>query len=110
MEIIYTNKELDKREIYKHTRASAVSLKDVKDGSKLAPVEVCIYADTNSKGEDVTITSIIDADGNHYATNSRFLREELKYLLDLMGDEFFEIIIRKPVSKGGRTFVTCELA
>lgn len=110
MEIKYTNKELDKREIYKHTRASATSLKDVNDGEKIAPVEVVIYEDVNSKGEVVTITSVVDANGKHYATNSRFFREELMYLLNLMDGEEFEIKVKKPVSKGGRTFVTCELA
>lgn len=110
MNIIFTNKELDKREIYKHTRASATSLKDVKDGEKIAPIEVVIYEDVNSRGEVVTITSIVGANGEHYVTNSRFFREELMYLLNLMSDEAFEIKVKKPVSKGGRTFVTCELA
>lgn len=109
MEITYMNKELDKRSIYKHTRASAISLKDIEDGTIIQPVEVCVYNDVNSKGEDTTITSIVDAGGTHYATNSKFFREELLYILDLLAGEDFEIIVRKQQSKGGRTFVTCEL-
>lgn len=109
MEIIYTNKELDKRSIYKHTRASAISLKDIEDGTIIHPVEVCVYNDVNSKGEDTTITSIVDEGGTHYATNSKFFREEVLYILNLLAGDDFEIIVRKQQSKGGRTFVTCEL-
>lgn len=109
MEIKYTNKELDKREIYKHTRASGVSIKDCEDGTIIIPAEVCIYEDVNNNGEVVTITSIIDTDGKHYVTNSRFFREELTYILDLMKGEEFGLVVRKQKSKGGRTFVTCEM-
>lgn len=109
MNIIFTNKELDKREIYKHTRASGVSIKDCEDGAIIVPAEVCIYEDVNNNGEVVTITSIIDKDGKHYVTNSKFFREELQYIIDLMGGEEYGLIVRKQKSKGGRTFVTCEM-
>lgn len=109
MEIKYTNKELNKRQIYKHTRASAISLKDVEDGTQIHPMEIVIYEDTNSKGEVNTITSIVDEGGNHFATNSGFFREELEYILNLLDGEDFEILVKKAQSKGGRTFVTCEL-
>ena len=109
MEIKYTNKELDKRAIYMHTRAHAESLKDVKDGLVITPAEVVIYDDTNSKGEVNTITSIVTEKGEHFATNSKFFREELEYILKLMDGEPFDIVVRKPTSKGGRQFVTCEM-
>ena len=110
MEIKYTNKELDKRTIYKHTRAAGISLKDVDDGVKIVPVEICIYEDSNSRGDKVTITSIVADDGKHYVTNSQIFRKELEYIIDLMKDGDFAVIVRKAVSKAGRTFVTCELA
>lgn len=109
MNIIFTNKELDKREIYKHTRAAGVSIKDCEDGAIIVPAEVCIYEDVNNNGESVTITSIIDKDGKHYVTNSKFFREELQYIIDLMAGEEFGLVVRKQKSKGGRTFVTCEM-
>lgn len=87
MNIIFTNKELDKREIYKHTRAAGVSIKDCEDGTQIVPAEVCIYEDVNNNGEVVTITSIIDKNGKHYVTNSKFFREELQYIIDLMSGE-----------------------
>lgn len=110
MEIKFTNKNLGKREIYAHTRASATSLKDVAENFVITPVEIVVYDDVNSKGETNTIMSIIDGNGEHFATNSKFFREELLYINDLMGDEPYDVIVKKPTSKGGRQFVTCELA
>ena len=110
MEIKFASKELDKRSLYKHTRGQAVSLKDIEDGTIIEPAEIVVYEDTNSRGETQLITSIMDADGTHYATNSKFFREELSTIYHLMDPDPYQIIVRKPVSKGGRTFVTCELA
>lgn len=110
MEIKWKSAELDKRSLYKHTRASSVSLKDVDDGTIIDPAEIVVYEDTNSKGETNIITSIIDIGGNHFTTNSKYFREEMKTILELMDGEAFQLIVRKSVSKGGRTFITCELA
>ena len=110
MEIKWKSAELDKRSLYKHTRASSVSLKDLDDGTIIDPVEIVVYEDVNTKGETNVITSLVDVDGTHYTTNSKYFREELKTILELMDGEPFQLIVRKNVSKNGRTFVTCELA
>ena len=52
---------------------------------------------------------VIDAAGKHYTTNSKFFREELANIFNIFAPEPFSIIVRKQVSKAGRTFVTCEL-
>lgn len=109
MEIKFASKELDKRALYKHTRGQSTSLKDVEEGAIIEPVEIVVYDDINSRGENQLITSIIDADGTHYSTNSKYFREELSNIYHLMDPEPFQIRVLKPVSKGGRTFVTCEL-
>ena len=100
---------VDGRTLYKHTRNSSISMKDVEDGTIIDPVEIVVYEDENAKGEINTITSIIDANGIHYTTNSRFFREELDTIYELMKPEAFQIRVKKNVSKAGRTFVTCEL-
>ena len=111
MNIIWTSKEnLDKRSLYIHTRGSNIALKDVEDGTLIDPAEIVIYEDENSKAETQTITSVIDTDGTHYATNSRFFREDLQNIHSIMTPDPYQIIVRKQVSKAGRTFVTCELA
>ncbi len=111
MNILFKSSDtLDKRSLYIHTRGSSISLKDVEDGTVLEPAEIVVYEDENSRGETMTITSVITTDNKHYATNSRFFREELGVIYNLMAPDPFKIIVRKNVSKNGRTFVTCELA
>ena len=111
MEIKFKSSEnLDKRSLYIHTRGSSVSLKDVEDGTIIEPLEIVVYEDENSRGELQTITSVIDVDGKHYATNSKFFREELGVIFNMFAPDPFKIIVRKNISKNGRTFVTCELA
>lgn len=110
MEIKFKSGDLDKRSLYIHTRASSTSMKDVEDGTVIEPLEIVVYEDENAKGEKQLITSIIDVDGKHYTTNSRFFRDELKVIWELMSPEAFKLVVKKNVSKAGRTFVTCELA
>lgn len=110
MNILWKSSEaLDKRSLYIHTRGQSISLKDVEDGTVIDPLEIVVYEDENAKGEIQTITSVISTDGKHYATNSRFFREELGSIYNIMAPDPFQIIVRKNVSKAGRTFVTCEL-
>ena len=111
MNILWKSSDnLDKRSLYIHTRGSSVSMKDVDDGTILDPAEIVVYEDTNSKGEVQTITSVITTDGKHYTTNSKFFREELGVIFNMFAPDPFKIIVKKNVSKAGRTFVTCELA
>ena len=111
MNILWKSSDnLDKRSMYIHTRGSSISMKDVEDGTIIEPLEIVVYEDENSRGEVQTITSVIDVEGKHYATNSRFFREELGSIFKIMAPDPFKIIVRKNVSKAGRTFVTCELA
>jgi len=111
MKILWkSNDNLDKRSLYIHTHSSSVSIKDLEDGTIIDPLEIVMYEDENSRGEVQTITSVIDVAGKHYATNSRFFREELGSIFNIMAPDPFKIIVRKNVSKNGRTFVTCELA
>lgn len=111
MNILWKSSDkLDKRSLYIHTRGSTISMKDVEDGTIIDPLEIVVYEDENARGEVQTITSVIGVDGKHYATNSRFFREELGSIFNIMAPDPFKIIVRKNVSKSGRTFVTCELA
>ena len=111
MNIIFKSSDnLDKRGLYIHTRGSCIRLKDVDDGTIIDPLEIVVYEDENAKGEVNTITSVIDTEGKHYTSNSRFFREELAAIYNLMAPDPFKIIVRKNVSKNGREFVTCELA
>ena len=110
MNILFKSSDnLDKRSLYIHTRGESISLKDVEAGTIIDPLEIVVYEDENGKGEIQTVTSVIDVDGTHYATNSRFFREELANIFNLMAPDPFKIKVLKNVSKNGRTFVTCTL-
>ena len=111
MKILFQSSEnLDKRSLYIHTRdQKAKSLKDVEDGTVIDPKEIVIYEDEDRQGNTQVITSVIDMNGTHYATNSRFFREELGNIYEIMKPEPFKIAVVKNVSKNGRTFVTCTL-
>lgn len=105
-----STKELDPRDIYKHTRARGKSINDdVKDGDIIKPAEIVQYEDTNDKGEVIQRTSIVDFEGTHYITSSKTFNKEISFILDIMKDEEFSIKVLKPKSKGGRTYLTCEL-
>lgn len=102
-------KEFTPREIYKHTHNKAKSLKDEKEGLIIEPVDVIFYEEKNSKGETINICSILAKDGNYYSTSSKYFTEEFEDIINLFGAEEFAVKLLKPTSKGGRTFVTCEL-
>ena len=110
MEIKFKSSEnLDKRSLYKHMHNEGKSLKDVQDGTEIEPIEIVVYEDINNRGETQTITSVLGADGEYYSTNSRFFREDLSDIYNLMAPDAFTIVVRKEVSKAGRTFIKCLL-
>ena len=100
------DKQLSKEQIYRHTVARGTSLKNVDDGTPLTIKELVCYETEDGK----KIISILDPDNKHYVSNSSVFRDELAKIVDIFGDTNITIIVRKDVSKTGRTFVTCELA
>lgn len=109
MNIINASRELDKRETYALTRGQNISMKDVDDGVEISPDVWALYADTNSKGNEVEILAIKDMGGNIFTTNSPTFKDEFGYIADLMSGEEYAIRVIKRQSKAGRTFITCEL-
>lgn len=107
VEIAYpVGKELTKEQMYRHTVARGLSLKNVEDGTVIPVKEIVCY---NSEDGN-KIISILDTDNLHYVSNSSIFRDELAKIVDIFGDSGINIRIKKYVSKGGRTYVTCELA
>ena len=113
MEIVYMNKDLDGYAVYDHTRGESKSLKDIDNGALFVPEEIVCYTDTNSKGEEKTICSVITDQGTHVTTDSPYFREELLHIASLaeqgLIDSKYTVRVVKQVSKGGRTFTTCTL-
>ena len=109
MNIVKTNKELDKKDIYKMTLSPAI--KRMRDcvGSVIPVVNYCMYTDKKNDGTEMNILSIMDNDGVCYATNSPTFNRDFERIIDIMGDDTFEIEIISGTSKAGRDFITCAL-
>ena len=99
------DKELTREQLYRHTVARGTSLKKLDDGTEIMVKEIVAFEDDDGS----KIISILDTDNRHYVSNSSIFREELSKIVDIFGDTGIRLIIRKDVSKSGRTFVTCEL-
>ena len=99
------DKELTREQLYRHTVARGTSLKKLDDGTEIMVKEIVAFEDENGQ----KIISLLDSDNRHYVSNSSIFREELAKIIDIFGNTDLRLIIRKDVTKSGRTFVTCEL-
>ena len=105
IKITYPETELSREQVYRHTVARGTSLKDVEDGTVITVKEIVSY----ETEEGQKIISMLDENNRHYVSNSGVFREELAKIVDIFGSTGITLVIRKIVSKGGRTYVTCEL-
>lgn len=100
------NANLSKELLYRHTVARGESLKNVEDGTVITIKSLVAY----DSDDGVKVISILDPENKHYVSNSSIFRTELEKIVQIFGDTDIDIRIRKYESKGGRTYVTCELA
>ena len=107
--IIKSNKELTKRESYKLTLDP--SIKRMKDliGVQIEVAGFCLYKDVNKDGKEVEVLSVMDKDGDVYATNSETFKRDFMNIAELMDGECYTIEIISGQSKAGREFITCTL-
>lgn len=110
MNIARSTEGLSKRDIYNLTRSPEIKKMSEHKGDIVDVDNFCIYTDTNGKGDEVTILSIMGNDGAVYATNSSTAIKEFEYILDLMEDEAFAIKVTSGISKNGREYITLALA
>ena len=111
MELIITNKELTKQEIYFLTKAQDVmKMKDAVD-STVELAAWAIYTDTNADGQEVELFSMRTVDGETYATNSATFIRAFRDILDIFApEEVTKLKIMSGTSKNNRQFVTCAYA
>lgn len=109
MTIICGTENLTKRDIYKLSMDA--SIKKMRDyvGSEMTPVKYLNYKDVDSKGAENEILSIMDENGDVFATNSKTFKEDFMKMVELFGDEDFAFTVISGVSKNGREFITCSL-
>lgn len=108
-----SKEELTKKEKYLLTCANNMRMiKELDDGEKIDVALWCIFNDEKDDAEDVTILSIIDNDGNIYATNSETFRRKFEEIADVYDDEGYAGFTIEKLSgetKAGRPFVYCAL-
>ena len=110
MTITKISKELNKKELYKMTMDAGI--KKMKDfvGASIDVYAYCVYTDFNSKdNKEVEVLSVMDEDGNVYATNSPTFKKDFMNIAALMDGEDFSVGITSGISKAGREFITCTL-
>jgi len=112
MDIIKTNIENlaeDKRALYKLSKSRGTNVKDLENGSEHPVDSYLLYTDTNSKGDEQAVLTILSGDLKMQTISKTFINSFIE-VADLMGADEYSIKIIKDVTKAGREFVSCELA
>lgn len=112
MKILNVSRELSAAEVYKLTMSPEIRRMSDNLGAEIDVQAYCIYED--GEDDDIkTILSIMDAEGNVFATNSSTFQREFMRMNDLftqMGCDLPVIKVCCGVSKSGRDFITCGMA
>lgn len=113
MNIIKTNIDVNnKKTVYKLTKGSGMSVKDVEKGVSF-PVELWAlydeeYTKRDGSTEERTVLSMVTG-GTKISTISNTFIKSFMEIVDLFENEPFSIIITGGTSTGGREYVSCEL-
>lgn len=84
--------------------------KKIEAGLHINVVNVGNFADTDKDGHDVTVTALMDKDGNIYTTISSTIANSIDLLEDIIADEgSVEVVVRKNTSNNGREFYQLEI-
>lgn len=116
MEILRTNKELSKIELYNMTVSPEIkTAKSLEDGATFTVDAAVNFTDQNKNGNAVEILSIRTTEGDVYAVQSSTFRRSFDLINDVITGgngwtpEQFTIKKISGVSKGGREFIDCVL-
>lgn len=108
MEILHSNKELTKQEIYYLTKSQDVQKMKEAAGQTFELSNWCMYKDVNSDGEEVELFAMRTVDGDTFATNSPTFIRAFYDILDVFApDEIKAIKVLEGTSKNNRTYITC---
>lgn len=108
MELLKTNRELTKQEIYFLTKAQ-----DTQKMTEAADQTVelqcwAIYKDHNADGEEVELFAMRTVEGESYATNSATFIAAFRDILDVFDpEEVTKLKIMTGTSKNNRQYITC---
>ena len=110
MKILETSRELNKKEEYLLTlNRNMKSVKDIEDGTHIHVTAYALYEDTNSRGEDVEVLTILTPDKEVFCTQSATFKRSFKDMWNMMDGAEFTIIKVSGVTKAGRPYVDCTI-
>lgn len=106
-----SDETMTKKDIFKLTKNQKIqTVKSLENGAKISVVHWIEFSDVNSStGEEVEILSMMDDNGECFATNSKSFKEMFFDIVDIMEGEDFTIEKLGGKTKAGRDFVTCGL-
>lgn len=106
-----SDEEMSKKDIFMMTKNQGIkTVKSLSNGAKINVVHWVEFSDVNADtGEAVDILSMMDENGECYATNSKSFKDMFFDIVDIMEGERFIIEKLGGKTKAGRDFVTCGL-
>lgn len=111
MELLKTNKELSKKEIYFLTKTQEAQKMTVAADQELELTSWTIYKDHNADGEEVELFAMRTVEGETFATNSPTFISAFKDILDVFEpEEITKLKVMTGTSKNNRTYITCAYA
>lgn len=102
------NLEEDKVTLYRLTKDISNKMKDCA-GQELQIDAYCLYEDVNSKGDQVTLLSIM-SDNEVFTTSSETFIDAFNGMIEVFGDDIPNIEVLEAVSKNNRSYITCRLS
>lgn len=111
MELLVTNKELTKQELYFLTKAQDTQKMTEAADQTLELTAWAIYKDHNADGEEVELFAMRTVEGESYATNSQTFISAFRDILDIFPpEEVTKLKVFPGTSKNNRTYITCAYA
>jgi hypothetical protein len=111
MELLKTNKELSKKEIYFLTKAQDTQKMTEAADQTLELSAWAIYKDHNADGEEVELFAMRTVEGETFATNSQTFINAFRDILDVFdAEEVTKLKVMTGLSKNNRTYITCAYA
>ncbi|MBR2702269.1 MAG: hypothetical protein IKE77_09305 [Erysipelotrichaceae bacterium] len=111
MELLKTNKELSKKEIYFLTKTQDAQKMTEAADQELELTSWAIYKDHNADGEEVELFAMRTVEGETFATNSPTFISAFRDILDVFEpEEITKLKVMTGVSKNNRTYITCAYA
>ena len=109
MQILKQSREFTKKEIFKMANDSHALLKNVPDDTKFHMVDYVRYCSDDDKEIAIIFTVTPDGELETVATNSPTVIKTIESAMDFMETSDLEFILKRAVSKSGRTFMNVEL-